>query len=115
MFGKFPIVTVRHEPLDYLHWRVLKRGFDIVFSLLVCVLIFSWLFPILAILIKLNSKGPVFLFKNVGEEEVNLSNVLSFGRCVSMRLIWIRQVSLCKQGKMTHELQNWKILKKVKF
>lgn len=63
MFGKFPIVTVRHEPLDYLHWRVLKRGFDIVFSLLVCLFVFSWLFPILAILIKLNSKGPVFFIQ----------------------------------------------------
>jgi putative colanic acid biosynthesis UDP-glucose lipid carrier transferase len=59
MFGKYPIVTVRHEPLDYLHWRVLKRAFDIVFSLLVCALIFSWLFPIIAILIKLDSKGPI--------------------------------------------------------
>ncbi|WP_052353975.1 undecaprenyl-phosphate glucose phosphotransferase [Flectobacillus major] len=59
MFGKYPVVTVRHEPLEYFHWRVLKRAFDIVFSLLVCVFIFSWLFPIIAILIKLDSKGPV--------------------------------------------------------
>ncbi len=59
MLGKYPVVTVRHEPLDYLHWRILKRAFDIVFSLGVCVFIFSWLFPIIAILIKLNSRGPV--------------------------------------------------------
>src|SRR5690606_16089410 len=39
---------------------MLKRTFDIVFSFLVIVLIFSWLFPILAVLIKLSSKGPVF-------------------------------------------------------
>lgn len=37
-----------------------KRLFDIFTSLLAIVLILSWLIPILAILIKLDSKGPVF-------------------------------------------------------
>jgi putative colanic acid biosynthesis UDP-glucose lipid carrier transferase len=37
-----------------------KRFFDIVFSLFIIVFILSWLMPILAILIKLNSKGPIF-------------------------------------------------------
>ncbi len=37
-----------------------KRVFDIVVSLLLTVLVLSWLIPILAILIKLDSKGPVF-------------------------------------------------------
>jgi len=40
--------------------RFLKRSFDTIFSILVIVFIFSWLFPILAVLIKLQSKGPVF-------------------------------------------------------
>jgi len=44
-----------------------KRIFDIVVSSLVIVLIFSWLFPILWLLIKLDSKGPVFFVqKRVG-------------------------------------------------
>jgi Undecaprenyl-phosphate glucose phosphotransferase len=47
-------------PLDSHANRLLKRGFDVVFSSLVIVLLFSWLFPILAVLIKLGSKGPVF-------------------------------------------------------
>jgi putative colanic acid biosynthesis UDP-glucose lipid carrier transferase len=37
-----------------------KRAADIVFSLLVIVLLLSWLLPLLAVLIKLSSKGPVF-------------------------------------------------------
>ncbi|MCU7550857.1 sugar transferase [Chitinophagaceae bacterium LB-8] len=37
-----------------------KRLFDIVVSLLVTIFLLSWLLPILAILIKLDSKGPVF-------------------------------------------------------
>jgi putative colanic acid biosynthesis UDP-glucose lipid carrier transferase len=37
-----------------------KRVFDVVVSLLLTVMVLSWLIPILAILIKLDSKGPVF-------------------------------------------------------
>jgi undecaprenyl-phosphate galactose phosphotransferase/putative colanic acid biosynthesis UDP-glucose lipid carrier transferase len=39
---------------------LLKKSFDIVFSLGVIVLIFPWLFPIIMILIKIESPGPVF-------------------------------------------------------
>ncbi len=42
--------------------RLVKRLFDIFFSLFVIVFILSWLYPILAILIKLESPGPV-IFK----------------------------------------------------
>jgi lipopolysaccharide/colanic/teichoic acid biosynthesis glycosyltransferase len=37
-----------------------KRIFDITVSALVLLLVFSWLFPILYILIKLDSRGPIF-------------------------------------------------------
>ena len=37
-----------------------KRCFDVIISLLVTTLILSWLIPILAVLIRLDSKGPVF-------------------------------------------------------
>ncbi|MFZ9295616.1 MAG: sugar transferase, partial [Bacteroidia bacterium] len=37
-----------------------KRVIDIIFSLVICVFILSWLLPLLAILIKIDSKGPVF-------------------------------------------------------
>lgn len=44
-----------------------KRCFDIVFSLLAILFILSWLLPILAILIKMTSRGPVFFIqKRVG-------------------------------------------------
>lgn len=63
IFNGFPMITVRHEPLDEMHLRSIKRLFDIVFSLLVLVLVCSWLFPIIAIAIKLNSKGPIFFIQ----------------------------------------------------
>lgn len=59
-FGKFPIISVRTDKLNELHWRLLKRGFDTAFTLLLFLFIFSWLFPIIAIIIKLDSSGPVF-------------------------------------------------------
>ncbi len=59
-FGQIPVISVRAEPLENLLNRAIKRSFDIVFSLFIIVFIFSWLFPILAILIKLESSGPVF-------------------------------------------------------
>ncbi|GGB77530.1 undecaprenyl-phosphate glucose phosphotransferase [Flavobacterium suaedae] len=56
----FPLLSLRktplYEPVAYLS----KRVFDILFSSLVILLLMSWLIPLLAILIKLESKGPVF-------------------------------------------------------
>ena len=54
-------VLVRVEfPLDNLVNSLLKRTFDLLFSALVLVFISSWLFPVIAVLIKLGDKGPVF-------------------------------------------------------
>ena len=61
-FDDVPIVTLREEPLTDITNRLFKRIFDILFSTLVIVFVLSWLYPIIAILIKLSSKGPV-LFK----------------------------------------------------
>jgi len=65
--GNFPIITARQEPLEEANRRFLKRSFDIIFSFLIIVLLLSWLYPIIALLIKLNSKGKVlFVQKRVG-------------------------------------------------
>ena len=60
----FHVIKPRYEPLQNAYNRLAKRVFDLVFSSLVIVLILSWLYPILAILIKKQSKGPV-LFKQM--------------------------------------------------
>ncbi|MEJ7913320.1 MAG: exopolysaccharide biosynthesis polyprenyl glycosylphosphotransferase, partial [Chitinophagaceae bacterium] len=58
--NEIPVLSVRKEPLQDLDNRIRKRIFDIVVSSVVLVFILSWLIPILSLLIKLNSKGPVF-------------------------------------------------------
>lgn len=59
-YGYIPIISLRKIPLEIEVNKRLKRFFDIVFSILVIVGVLSWLIPILAILIKLESKGPIF-------------------------------------------------------
>ncbi len=54
------IFVPKPAPLLLKHNRAFKRAFDIVFCLLVLIFIFPWLVPILALLIRLESKGPVF-------------------------------------------------------
>jgi putative colanic acid biosysnthesis UDP-glucose lipid carrier transferase len=62
--GFLPILTHRQEPLESKANEILKRIFDIVFSSLVIIFILSWLLPVLAVLVKLDSKGPV-IFKQL--------------------------------------------------
>jgi len=59
-YGIIPILTFRTIPLDDPFSALLKRVFDIVFSLAVIVLILSWLTPLIALVIKVESKGSVF-------------------------------------------------------
>ncbi len=61
-----PILSVRELPFDKPAVKLFKRLFDIVFSLLVIVFLLSWISPILYILIKRESKGPLF-FKQIRE------------------------------------------------
>jgi putative colanic acid biosynthesis UDP-glucose lipid carrier transferase len=60
VFGTFPLISIRANPLEEMHWRFFKRCFDLLFTLLAFVFFFSWLWPLLALLIKISSPGPVF-------------------------------------------------------
>ena len=55
-----PILSLRDIALEESLNHIAKRTFDIVFSSAVIIFLLSWLTPIIAILIKLESKGPVF-------------------------------------------------------
>ena len=60
------VLNVERLPLDIAENRVMKRTFDIIFSLVIILFILSWLVPLLALLIRLESKGPT-LFKQERE------------------------------------------------
>ncbi len=59
-YGYIPIVSLRNFPLDISSNIITKRIFDVIFSIIIIVGVLSWLTPILYLLIKLESKGPVF-------------------------------------------------------
>jgi putative colanic acid biosynthesis UDP-glucose lipid carrier transferase len=47
--------------LDKKHsYLLLKRAFDLGFSSLLVIFVFPWLFPVIALMVKLSSTGPVF-------------------------------------------------------
>jgi putative colanic acid biosynthesis UDP-glucose lipid carrier transferase len=63
------VLNVNKLPFDFTENFYLKRFFDILFSVFVCLFILSWLIPILWVLVKLESKGPL-VFKQ-GREGIN--------------------------------------------
>lgn len=59
-FGDLPILSLRSEPLDDVGNRVKKRMLDIAVSLFVIVFFLSWMVPIFALLIFIESGESVF-------------------------------------------------------
>jgi putative colanic acid biosynthesis UDP-glucose lipid carrier transferase len=62
--GDFMVLSARNEPLEKIENRFKKRVFDVIVSSAVILFILSWLYPLLAIIIKLQSPGPV-IFKQL--------------------------------------------------
>lgn len=58
-----PVLNQARYPLDYYSNFLMKRTFDILFSVIILVFVCSWVFPIIAVLIKATSKGPVFFLQ----------------------------------------------------
>jgi putative colanic acid biosynthesis UDP-glucose lipid carrier transferase len=55
-----PVLSIQKVALNHDFNKLVKRTFDVVFSIFIIVFILSWVSVILFILIKLESKGPLF-------------------------------------------------------
>ena len=86
------VINPQEIPLDRLLLRIYKRLFDIVFSSLAILLVFTWLFPILMILVKLSSKGP-FFFK---QKRTGIDNEIF--NCIKFRTMMVNDVADTKQA-----------------
>ena len=53
------VLNVKKLPFEFSENYIVKRIFDIIFSIIVCLFILTWLVPILWILVKIESKGPL--------------------------------------------------------
>ena len=54
-----PVIEVNQLPLDLWYNKILKRSFDILISSIVIIFVLSWMIPLIGIMIKLQSKGPI--------------------------------------------------------
>lgn len=69
--GDFYVLNPQRIPLDDGTNRVVKRAFDVIFSSAI-LLVFGWnLLPLIALIIKLTSRGPVFF----SQKRTGLNNV----------------------------------------
>ncbi len=57
--GNFPVLTFRHNRLDQFQWRIVKRAFDITFTIIALVTVLWFVYLVIAIIIKMTSKGKV--------------------------------------------------------
>lgn len=107
-YGSIPVLLPRKEPLELITNQYIKRGFDIVFSSLVILLIFPWLFPLLALLIRLSSSGPI-LFKQKRSGKNN-----EVFTCYKFRSMKMNKDSDSKQAVKDDDRITWigKILRK---
>ena len=62
-YGDFFVINVNDIPLDHPLNSFAKRVFDLAFASLVTLFILSWLIPLVGLLIKLESRGPVFFIQ----------------------------------------------------
>lgn len=87
-----PVLSLRQEPLDDVGNRIRKRLFDVVFSLVVTVLILSWLVPLLGLLIYLESPGPIFF------KQLRTGKDKKLFRCIKFRSMRLNADSNTRQA-----------------
>lgn len=92
-YGNTPILMFRKEPLELVINRLIKKVFDICFSVVVMLLIFPWLFPVIMLIIKLESPGPVF-FKQRRSGRDNQSFT-----CYKFRSMYVNDLAHKKQAR----------------
>lgn len=90
----FEMFNPQEIPLDSISKRFQKRIFDILFSGSVLLFIFSWLLPVVGIIIKMNSKGPVF-FK---QKRTGINNKTF--TCYKFRTMTVNNESDSKQAQV---------------
>lgn len=91
-YDGIPVLNVAAIPLDERVNNLIKRAFDVCFSLLIIIFFLSWAMPIIALLIKLDSDGPVlFKQKRTGKDNVEFW-------CLKFRTMYVNAEADVKQA-----------------
>ena len=89
-YGENPVIVLRKEPLEIGENILIKRVFDVVFSLSVIVFLFPIIFPIVIVIQMFSSPGPVFFVQKRSGQDNN-----EF-KCVKFRTMYINKDSELK-------------------
>jgi putative colanic acid biosynthesis UDP-glucose lipid carrier transferase len=90
MFQEMDQRYIIYQPSSY--YYTIKRIMDIAIALVFIILIMSWLYPIVALLIKLTSKGPVFFIqKRTGYKGMEFD-------CLKFRTMYVNDDAHIKQA-----------------
>lgn len=92
-YDYIPVISQRTISLDDSLHKIIKRIFDILFSLVIILGILSWLTPLLAIIIRLDSKGPLFFVQKRNGLNNHEFNCFKFRSMKVNELADIEQVS----------------------
>ena len=77
-FYNIPVIDVNVLPLDLWYNQLLKRIFDIIFSIFVLIFFVSWMYIIFGIIIKFQSKGPILFTQRRHGSGGNIFNCYKF-------------------------------------
>ncbi len=91
--GMLPVINLRSLPQDRETNKIVKRIFDVLFSISFFLILGWWLLPLIAITIKLTSQGPVF-FK---QERWGLNNKMIV--CYKFRSMYHDCLEVDEEGK----------------
>jgi putative colanic acid biosynthesis UDP-glucose lipid carrier transferase len=98
--SKHLISSVNHSPLFKTHNLIIKRLFDIIISVIVISLLLWWALPLLALLIKIDSSGPVFFIQKRNKKDGRLFH------CIKLRTMRVnadadRLTSILNDNRIT--------------
>jgi putative colanic acid biosynthesis UDP-glucose lipid carrier transferase len=85
--SKFTVDPLISSPLFKKRFKLLKRIVDIIVSLLVIIFLLSWLLPIIALLVVIDSKGPVFFIQKRNKKDSMLFH------CIKIRTMVVNDES----------------------
>jgi lipopolysaccharide/colanic/teichoic acid biosynthesis glycosyltransferase len=99
MFREMNQQYLDHQPATY--YYTIKRLMDLVISATFILLVMSWLTPILALLIKLTSKGPIFFIqRRTGYMGVEFN-------CFKFRTMFVNDEADIKQVSINDKRITW--------
>jgi putative colanic acid biosynthesis UDP-glucose lipid carrier transferase len=78
LLQSFSSVSLSSVPLEFSRNQFLKRGTDILLSLVVITCILSWLVPVVGVLIRITSRGPVFFLQKRNKKNGKVFTCIKF-------------------------------------